>query len=82
MLLLAEILLLLTTEAHLHVSGQPHRPTIVEVLTVRLPEVPHLLTVLRAEAQEVVEGQQDLQEEVQEEGINSLFFLLFCTSPV
>jgi len=77
MQLLAGILLLLTTEAHHHVLGQLHLPIIVEIHTVHLPEVLLHPTALQAEAREVVGEQQDLREEVQEEGINSLFFFHF-----
>ena len=56
MLLLAEILLLLTTEAHHHELGQLHRPIIVEILTVHQPEVLRHPTARQAEAQEAVEA--------------------------
>ena|SRR5690606_16807815 len=72
-------------EAHPHlITEVRHQTLTVQLRQVEVPiRLPHGAGVLHhpsvrlAEALEVAAEPQDLQEEVQEEGINSLFFLPF-----
>lgn len=76
----AKILRLLITEVLRHNTiGRLHLPTTVEVLILHQQrEVLPLPTVRQAATLAAVERQQDLHlVEVQEEGINSLFFFTF-----
>src|SRR5690554_1702968 len=78
-----EVLLRLITDLLHHSTEEVHRlQTIIEAHSPHHPEailLPH--SVPQAGVLEVVAEEFPDQQEVQEEGINSLFFLLFYLSP-